>query len=74
MYPSNNSLVSIVHHTFLQNHLGVLREQGIASDQSRPGDIYHPDYALGCLAYFDLSVKCTTQPSLIFFPLLRISG
>jgi len=33
-------------------------EQSIASDQSCPGDIYHS-------AYFDLSVRCTTQPSFI---------
>jgi len=37
----------------------------IASDQSRPGDIYHPDFALGRPAYFDLSVRYTTQPSFI---------
>ena len=39
------------NHALLQDHRGVFREQGIASDQSRPGDIYHPDFALGCPAY-----------------------
>ena len=61
----HNALVSIVHHALLQDHPGVLREQGIASDQSRPGDIYHSVFALGHPAYFDFSVRCTTQPSFI---------
>ena len=64
-YPTHDALVSIVHHGLLQDHPGVLREQSIASDQSRPGDIYHPDFTLGRPAYFDLSVRCTTQPSFI---------
>ena len=32
---------------------------------SRPADIYHPDFTLGRPAYFDLSVRCATQPSFI---------
>ena len=28
-------------------------------------DIYHPDFTLGRPAYFDLSVRYTTQPSFI---------
>jgi len=48
-----------------QDHSGVLREQGISSEQSRPGDIYHPDFLLGCPAYFDLSVRSTTQSAVI---------
>ena len=42
-----------------------LREQGIPSDRSRPGDIYHPDFHLGRPAYFDLSVRSTTQSAVI---------
>ena len=61
----HNALVSIVHHALLQDHPGVLREQGISSGQSRPGDIYHPDFRLGRPAYFDLSVRSTTQSALI---------
>jgi len=56
----HNALVSVVHQALLQDHPGVLREQSIASDHSRPGDIYHPDFALGRPTYFDLSVRCTT--------------
>ena len=61
----HDALVSIVHHALLQDHPGVLREQSIASDQSRPGDIYQPDFTLGRPTYFDLSVRCITQPSII---------
>ena len=43
----HNALVSIVHHALLQDHPGVFRQQGISSDQSRPSDIYHPDFNLG---------------------------
>jgi len=39
----HDALVNIVHHALLQDHPGVLREQNIAFDQSRPGDVYHPD-------------------------------
>ena len=62
----HDALVTIVHHALLQNHPGVLREQGIASsDQSCLGDMYHPDFSLGHPAYFDLSVRWTTQPAFI---------
>jgi len=62
---ASNTLVSIVYHALLQDHPGILCELSIASDQSRPGDIYHPDFTLDRPAYFDLSVRCTTQPSYI---------
>ena len=58
----HNALVSIVHHALLQDHSGVLREQGISS---HPGDIYHPDFHLGRPAYFDLSVRSTTQSAVM---------
>jgi len=57
--------VSIVHQALLQDHPGILREQGISSDQSHPGDIYHPGFNLGHPAYFDLSVRSTTQSAVI---------
>ena len=62
----HDALVTVVHHSLLQDHPGVLRQQGIASsDQSLPGNIYHPDFSLGHPAYFDLSVRCITQPAVI---------
>jgi len=36
----------------------------------RPGDIFHPDFQCGHLAYFDVSVCSTTQPP----PLLPLLG
>ena len=38
------------------------KEQRISGDdQSRPGDVYHPDFQHNRPAYFDLSVRSTTQ-------------
>ena len=51
----HDALVTVLHHALLQDHPGVLWEQGIASsDHSHPGDIYHPDFSLGHPAYFGL--------------------
>ena len=44
----------------------VLWEQGISSDQSRPGDIYHPDFFLGHPAYFDISVRSITRSAVVY--------
>ena len=53
-------------HALLQDHPGVLCEQGTpTSAHSRLGDIYHPNFHLGCSAYFDLSVRCTTRSAII---------
>ena len=63
----HDALVTVVHHVLLQDHPGVLREQGIVSfDRYRPGDIYHPYFSLGRPAYFDLSVRCATGSAFIF--------
>ena len=52
------------YHALLQDHPGVLKEQRASfDDSSRPGDIFHPDYQLGRSAYFDVSVRSTTQPA-----------
>ena len=62
----HDALVSIVHHSLLQDHAGVLREQDTSTGyHSHPGDIYHPNFCLGCPAYFALSVRCTTQSAII---------
>ena len=31
----------------------------------RPGDVFHPDFQHGRPAYFDVSIRCTTQPAFI---------
>ena len=57
----HDALVSVVHHALLQDHSSVLGEQGApTSDRSHSGNIH-----LGCPAYFDLSVRCTTQSAFI---------
>ena len=58
----HDALVDIVYHALSQSHTGVRKEQRISGDdQSRPGDVYHPDFQHGRPAYFDLSVRSTTQ-------------
>ena len=62
----HDALVDIVCHALSQSHPGVLKEQRVSGeDHSRPGDVYHPDFLSGRAAYFDLSVRSTTQPSYI---------
>ena len=62
----HDALVDIIRHALSQSHPGVLKEQCIScKDHSCPGDIYHLDFQYGLPAYFDLSVRSTTQPSYI---------
>ena len=43
----HDALVDIVHHALSQSHPGVLKEQRAScKDQSRPGDVYYPDFQL----------------------------
>ena len=49
----------------LSNSSTLLNDQLSNSDCSHPGDIYHPNFHLGHPAYFDLSVRCTTQSAII---------
>ena len=57
----HDALVDIVCHALSQNHPGVLKEQRVSyNDYSHPGDVYHPDFQFGRLAYFDVSVRSTT--------------
>ena len=59
-------MVDIVHHVISQSHPGVLKEQRTpCEDQSCPGDVYHLDFQSGRPAFFDVSVRSTTQPSYI---------
>jgi len=62
----HDALVDIVCHALSQSHPGVLKEQRVScDDHSRPGDVYHPDFQFGRPAYFDVSVRSTTQSSYI---------
>ena len=60
-------MVTVVHHALLQGVLGSkvlpLLTSLVLGTFTR--DIYHPDFSLGRPAYFDLSVRCTTQPAFI---------
>jgi len=58
----HHALVSILHHAVLQDRPGVFKEQCASfNDNSRPGDIFHPDFQHSRPAYFDVSVRSTTQ-------------
>jgi len=57
-------LVDIVYHAPCQSHPGVFKEQCVFGVvRSHPGDVYHPDFKHSHPAYFDLSVRSTTQAS-----------
>jgi len=62
----HDALVNIVYNALAQDHPGVLKEQRASYDDGlRPGDVFHPDYQHGRPAYFDISVRSTTQPSFV---------
>ena len=57
----HDALVSVVHHTLLQDPPDVLHEQDTStSDCSHPEDIYHPNFLpwSPCLLW---PLRCTTQ-------------
>ena len=62
----HDALTCILFHSMLLDNPGVLREQRVSGDnQSRPGDLYHPDFCQGRPAFFDVSVRNTLSPSII---------
>jgi len=62
----HDALADIIYKALLQDHPGVLKEQRVSyNDALRPGDIFHPDFQHGRSAYFDISVRSTTQPAFI---------
>ena len=51
-------LCNMLFHSLMMDNAGVRREQTCsAQSNSRPGDIYHPDFLHGKPAYFDVSVR-----------------
>ena len=61
-----DALYDIVFHTLLEDHSGTRREQHCGGyDNSRPGDVYHPDFLLGRPAYFDITIRNSFQPSYV---------
>jgi len=62
----HDALADIIYKALSQDHPGVLKEQRVSySDGLRPGDVFHPDFQHGRSAYFDISVRSTTQPAYI---------
>jgi len=60
------ALADIIYKALSQDHPGVLKEQCLSyNDALRPGDVFHPDFQHGHSAYFDISVRSTTQPAYI---------
>jgi len=62
----HDALADIIYKALSQDHPGVLKEQHVSySDGLRLGDVFHPDFQHGRSAYFDISVRSTTQPAYI---------
>ena len=62
----HDALCTILWHALSQDNPDVRREQRCSGNsQSRPGDIYHPDYTDGKPTFFDVSVRNTLQASTI---------
>ena len=61
----HDALCNIIWHALLMDDKGATREQHCGNSNNRPGDVYHPDFALGNSAYFDVSVHCSLQPQFL---------
>jgi len=62
----HDALADIIYKALSQDHPGVLKEQRVShNDALRPNDVFHPDLQHGRSAYFDISVRSTTQPACI---------
>ncbi len=56
----------IIYHALLVDNEGAQLEQRCGQDSnSRPGDIFHPDFADGRPGYFDVSIRNTMQPAYV---------
>ena len=61
----HDALRNIIWHALLMDDKGAAREQHCGNSNNRPGDVYHPDFALGKSAYFDVSVRSSLQPKFL---------
>ena len=58
----HNALCDIIWHALLIDNKAARREQTCSgSSRARPGDIFHPDFADGRPAFFDVTVRDTVQ-------------
>ena len=62
----HDALCEVVYNAVLTDDSRCRREARCSSsNQTRPGDVYHPDFERGLPAYFDLSVRSSLQPSFL---------
>ena len=62
----HNALRDIIYHALKQDNQNVKLEQSAGgSSNTRPGDVYHPDFDNGKPSFFDVSVCNTLQPGKI---------
>ena len=68
----HDALCDVLYHTLLIDNSSCRREQRCSNDDnSRPGDLYHPDFHLGRPAYFDVTVKNPLLPQFVVNSLLQ---
>ena len=62
----HDALRDIIYHALLVDNEGAQLEQRCGPDStSRPGEIFHPDFADGRPGYFDVSIRITMQPAYV---------
>ena len=62
----HDALCDVIYHALLQDNTGCRKEQRCAGSRlDRPGDVFHPDFVHGKPAYFDVTVRCPLQESLL---------
>ena len=62
----HNVPCKVIYHALLMDNKHAKREQRCSGyDNSRPGDIFHPDFLLGHPGFFNVTVANSVQPSFI---------
>ncbi|XP_062501983.1 uncharacterized protein LOC134179104 [Corticium candelabrum] len=61
----HNALGEGIFHTLNNNANCQMEQRCNGYSNSRPGDIYHLDFELGCPTYFDITVRNCFQPHLV---------
>ena len=61
----HDSLRDIIWQALLVDNPRATQEQHCGVNNSRPGDIFHPDFVQGKPAYFDVSVRNSLQPQFL---------
>ena len=61
-----DALCEVIYHALLTDNKHAKREQRCSGyDNSRSGDIFHPDFVLSRPGFFDVTVANSLQPSFI---------